>query len=96
MAKNQKAPNEQDGLTNKLLDRAGSVAEKMTIARKLDDVHLQIAVAAHSTYAKVEFERRARELMWYDKPLGRIAITVVGGALTAAVIHIIYIVFAYH
>ncbi len=79
---------EQDELTNRLLAPAGSVAAKMLLARQLDDEHLLVAVAAHSTYAKVELERRARELKWFDKPLGRITVTVAGGALTAAVIQI--------
>ncbi|MGR3179047.1 MAG: hypothetical protein ACUZ8E_13425 [Candidatus Anammoxibacter sp.] len=74
----------QDELLNKLLSNQGSIAEKTDTAKSLDNEHLQKAVPS-SDQAKVEWERRANEKQWYQKPLGLIAMGTIGGALSTAI-----------
>ena len=60
----------QKELLNKVLSCKGSISEKTSNVKQLDNDHLQIAVL-HSNYAKIEWEKRLYEKKWYDKPLGR-------------------------
>lgn len=59
--------NEQDDKLNKLLARQGSIAERMKLARELDDDRLQMA-APHIPQAKEELERRWHERLAASTP----------------------------
>ena len=78
----------QNELLNKLLSNQGSVSEKTTIAKSLDNDHLQKAVP-HSDYAKVEWERRTNEKQWFQKPLGIIALTAAGTVIASLAIYLL-------
>lgn len=79
----------QGKLLNKLISNQGSIAEKTAIAQGLDDAYLQKAVP-HSDYAKIEWERRANEKKWFEKPLGIIALGAIGIVLASLALYLLW------
>ena len=82
----------QSELLNKVLSDKGSISEKTSNIKKLDDDHLQKAVP-YSEHAKIEWEKRLYEKKWYDKPFGRTILYTLFVLIGILVLHLWDLIF---
>lgn len=84
--------NEQHKKLNRLLGGQGSIAERVRIAKELDDDKLQTA-ALYSQEAEKELERRRAERAlhtskrWYNHLVVKLVLGIVASLLAWAILH---------